>query len=111
MTMESLTNFAKKAGTGFGSSGGSDNLRTILTELQGLKRNSVAGFGSGASAAISGLSAARGDTLLSVIVSGSSILDKDITGSASFVNDRLKIIDTSTSSTTLDTLWFSKAGG
>lgn len=111
MALTNLTNLEKKGGAGFGGTGlGEPTLKGALTELQGLKRNIAAGFAGGGSVAVSGMSAARGDVLVSVWITSAALSPVDVTASASIVNGRLKVVDTSSASKKLDVLWFNFGG-
>lgn len=105
MALEDISLVEKKAG--FFGGGNKPTLKSILTELQGLRINYFSGFSAGGSADVANMSEAGGDTLLSVAVFGTSSL-ADITGSASISADRVLLADVNTTSRNVMVMWFNK---
>jgi len=97
------------AGEGFGGAN-TVTVKKVLQELGQLKRSILDGFANDTSAAISGMSAAGGDTLLSVVMTTSAGGHIDLTGSSSISNDRLLIVDTTSVNTVLNVMWYDRSG-
>lgn len=112
--MKSLTDIEKVAGAGFGAAGG-EGIRAVLVELQNLKKSLVTGFAGGVSGAVTdsdgnSASAGGGDTLVSCIAHATNALPVDLTGSASFSNDRVLIADADTTGKSVEVTWFNQDG-
>jgi len=110
MTIIDLDNVDKRAGAGFGTAAGED-IKSCLTELQGLTVTLVDGFAGGASADVSGASAGRSDTVITCIAFPTVGLPTQLTlASCSFSNDRIVIATTSTANKKVAVVWFDKSG-
>jgi len=110
MTIESVSNIIKRSGN-IGETDDNPCIASAIQELQGLKRTIVTGFAGDASVALTGASAARGDTLITVVVACSALGPVQLTlASCSISNGRIVVADTSSAGKMLDVLWWNKGG-
>jgi len=84
-------------------------VKKVMQELQQLKRNIAAGFGAAGSVAVSGMSAAGGDTLLSVVIT-TALGAVDVTDFSSIRNNRIRVGTTSSATKVLNIMWYDRSG-